>query len=71
MPIFAFECLDPDCAHTFEELMDSHASEFPKCPKCGSVKVQRVLTVPGGYKIKGSNSSSSRPKDSGSFRRGK
>ena len=42
MPIYEYDC--KDCHHTFEELVIS-GSEPVKCPKCGTSKVQRKMSV--------------------------
>ncbi len=42
MPIYEFNC--NDCEHPFEELVFSR-SEKVVCPKCGSAKVERALSV--------------------------
>lgn len=42
MPIYEFTC--ESCQHTFEELVLSR-SEKIACPKCGTSKVERAMSV--------------------------
>ena len=41
MPIFDFSC--KACGHTFEKLV---RKEPPKCPKCESADLERLLSLP-------------------------
>jgi putative FmdB family regulatory protein len=44
MPLFDFQC--QDCQETFEELLKSaDAQGDVRCVKCGSPKVERLLSV--------------------------
>ncbi len=44
MPIYTYRC--EQCNQTFEqrESFTEHETAKPKCPKCGSEKVARVLS---------------------------
>ena len=41
MPIYAYACAD--CAHEFETLVRSN--ESPACPKCGSERLDRQISL--------------------------
>ncbi len=43
MPTYEFEC--QDCGQVFEQAMTmtEHDEKSPKCPKCGSEKVEHVF----------------------------
>ena len=41
MPIYAYACAN--CAHEFETLVRSN--ELPACPKCGSERLDRQLSL--------------------------
>ncbi len=43
MPIYEYQC-EP-CDHTFETLIRGKG-DAPHCPKCGSVKVGKLLSIP-------------------------
>ena len=43
MPLYEYQC-EP-CDHTFETLIRGNG-DVPHCPKCGSVKVAKLLSVP-------------------------
>ena len=44
MPIFDFRC--SECDHVFDELVKSaDATEAVQCSKCGSKKVERLVSV--------------------------
>lgn len=66
MPIFEYEC--SSCAHQFEELVSSSASEEEVvCPACGSEKTRRVLSafaLSNSGKSSGSSSAYTRSKGS-------
>ena len=57
MPIYSYTCRD--CKNTFDLLIGvtSAASEM-KCPKCGSVKIDKKL---GGFSVRMGSASSSGP----------
>lgn len=44
MPVYEYRC--KECETTFEhtEHMDEHADARPKCPECGSKKVEAVFS---------------------------
>lgn len=53
MPIYEFQCKNPDCNHEFEHLLQSYKNDNPVCEKCGS-EVDRKISagsfdVIGGY----------------------
>ncbi len=43
MPLYEYQC-EP-CDHTFETLIRG-SGDAPHCPKCGSVEVAKLLSVP-------------------------
>jgi putative FmdB family regulatory protein len=43
MPIFEFNC--DQCGNDFERLVFASENEPVKCPKCGSEKTHKVLSV--------------------------
>lgn len=44
MPVYDYRCTD--CGHDFVtiESLKEHETSKPKCPDCGSVKVERVIS---------------------------
>lgn len=48
MPLYEYTC--KKCDHTFETLVLN--GEKVECPECNSVKVERLLSVPGAPKVK-------------------
>ncbi|MEW5908642.1 MAG: zinc ribbon domain-containing protein [Thermodesulfobacteriota bacterium] len=59
MPIYEYQC--NRCCHCYEELVFSEKDALPKCPKCssrdvkkllsaGSVRPQGIPTGSGGFK---------------------
>lgn len=44
MPVYDYQCRT--CGHEFQvvEMISAHEKHRPKCPKCKSTKVERVLT---------------------------
>jgi putative FmdB family regulatory protein len=65
MPIYDFKCTK--CDVVFEALVG--VQEAPPCPNCkDSEHIERQVSMIGGYAIHGSNSGSTRPRQSGSFR---
>ena len=42
MPIYEYQC--SDCEHEFEILVLKEA--VPACPKCGSAKLERMISLP-------------------------
>lgn len=65
-----FELLCRGCGHTWEEYYSIHDFERPACPHCESKRTELLPVAIGGYKIKGNNNASTRPKSSGSFKKG-
>jgi putative FmdB family regulatory protein len=58
MPLYGFIC--DDCQEDFEELvMSSSKTDEVTCPVCGSLKVQRQLSLVAGLNSSSSSSSSS------------
>jgi putative FmdB family regulatory protein len=53
MPIHEYHC-EP-CVHSFESLIRS-ASDVPRCPKCGSLDVTKLLSVPAAAQTGGRSS---------------
>ena len=58
MPIYEFEC--KKCGNSFE-LLTEFGKESVPCPDCNGLAF-KILSALGGYKIKGDNSSSTKPK---------
>lgn len=58
MPLYGFIC--DDCQEDFEELiMSSSKADEVTCPACGSLKVQRQLSLVAGLNSSSSSTSSS------------
>jgi len=55
MPIYEFSC--EDCGHQFEDLVRSD-DPCPKCPKCKSQNVKKLVSATG-IKTSGKNAFSS------------
>ena len=51
MPLYEYAC--PEC-HERCELLVRSANEKPACPKCGSVRLEKLLSVPAAH-VGGSN----------------
>lgn len=50
MPIFDFKCRS--CGNVSEFLLDAGSDEDSvRCPECGSVDVEKVLSAPGGVRV--------------------
>lgn len=64
-PLRDFVC--QDCEHDFEAI--DTEDELMKCRECDSFNVKALVSAPGGYHITGHNSGSTRPRNSGSFKR--
>jgi putative FmdB family regulatory protein len=41
VPTYAYECRD--CGHGFEEFQSITAGALRKCPRCGKLKLQRLI----------------------------
>jgi putative FmdB family regulatory protein len=52
MPTYEYEC--DACKHTFEEFQSMSAKPIRKCPKCGKLKVKRIIGGGSGVIFKGS-----------------
>ncbi|MBP9854882.1 MAG: zinc ribbon domain-containing protein [Candidatus Omnitrophica bacterium] len=51
MPTYEYECTD--CGHCFEELQSMLDKKLKKCPKCGKMKLERLIGRGGGIIFKG------------------
>ena len=52
MPTYEYQCCA--CDHSFELFQSIKARSVRKCPKCGKLKVRRVLGIGAGVIFKGS-----------------
>jgi putative regulatory protein, FmdB family len=52
MPTYEYEC--SNCEHTFEEFQSMTDKALRKCPKCGKLKLQRLIGAGAGIIFKGS-----------------
>ena len=52
MPTYDYEC--NACHHKFELVQSIKAGPIKKCPKCGKLKVRRLMGTGGGILFKGS-----------------
>src|SRR3989338_2832487 len=52
MPTYEYEC--DACHHSFEALQSMIEKKFKKCPKCGKLKLQRLIGSGSGIIFKGS-----------------
>jgi putative FmdB family regulatory protein len=52
MPTYEYAC--DDCGHEFEEFQSITARPLRKCPKCGKLKLRRLIGSGGGVIFKGS-----------------
>jgi len=52
MPTYDYEC--SACGHTFEKFQPITARPIRKCPKCGRLKVKRLIGTGSGIIFKGS-----------------
>ncbi len=52
MPTYDYEC--KACRHPFELVQSIKAGPIKKCPKCGKLKVRRLMGTGGGILFKGS-----------------
>ncbi len=51
MPCYDYKCLN--CGHVFEQLLATHKTEPLPCPKCKSKNLERLITGPRHFQIKG------------------
>ncbi|HEY4330023.1 MAG TPA: FmdB family zinc ribbon protein [Phycisphaerae bacterium] len=52
MPTYEYEC--SACGNRFEEFQSITAKPIKKCPKCGKLKVKRLISAGAGFIFKGS-----------------
>ncbi len=52
MPMYEFAC--QKCDHQFETLV--RGDERVECPECKSTKLDRLLSLPGAPRVKGTSS---------------
>ena len=52
MPTYQYEC--DACHHAFEILQSMTEKKLQKCPKCGKLKLQRLIGTGSGIIFKGS-----------------
>lgn len=52
MPTYEYECRA--CAHAFETMHSMTAPVLRKCPKCGKLKLERLISGGAGVIFKGS-----------------
>jgi putative FmdB family regulatory protein len=62
MPTYDYEC--QACKHTFEKFQSITAGPIRKCPRCGRLKVKRLLGTGAGVIFKGSGFYSTDYRDS-------
>ena len=55
MPIYEYIC--EKCNFAFEALVPRPSAKAP-CPECGSKKVSKQISVPGGFSISGASGES-------------
>lgn len=70
MPLHEFICRD--CAHQFEEILRNYDPDLiVQCPQCDSTKIEKLVSLTGGYYIMGNNGASTRPRSAGAPKRSK
>jgi putative FmdB family regulatory protein len=52
MPTYDYKC--DACGHAFEQFQSMSAAPMKKCPKCGKLKVKRLIGTGAGLIFKGS-----------------
>ncbi len=52
MPTYEYECAA--CGHRFEEFQSMSAKPIKKCPNCGKLKVNRLISAGAGIIFRGS-----------------
>ena len=52
MPTYEYKC--DACGHAFEQFQSMSAAPIKKCPKCGKLKVKRLIGTGAGLIFKGS-----------------
>lgn len=51
MPTYDYEC--QKCEHAFEKMQTMSAGKLRKCPKCGALKLKRLIGSGSGVIFKG------------------
>jgi len=51
MPTYEYKC--EACEHAFEEFQEITAERLRKCPECGKLKLNRLISGGGGFLFKG------------------
>lgn len=51
MPTYEYECAE--CGFSFEQLQSMTENKLRKCPKCGKMKLHRLIGTGGGIIFKG------------------
>lgn len=54
MPIYEYQCSNPDCRHEFDELQSMSEPPLLTCPKCGKDTLQKLIGSGAGLIFKGS-----------------
>lgn len=54
MPIYEYQCSDPDCRHEFDELQSMSEPPLVTCPKCGKDTLKKLIGSGAGLIFKGS-----------------
>ena len=52
MPTYEYNC--EACGHKFDEMQSFSAGKLRKCPKCGKLKLKRLIGTGGAVIFKGS-----------------
>ena len=52
MPTYEYRC--KTCEHAWEEFQSIKAKPSRKCPECGKLKAERIISAGGGIIFKGS-----------------
>lgn len=52
MPTYEYRC--KTCEHAWEEFQSIKAKPSRKCPECGKLKAERIISAGGGILFKGS-----------------
>jgi len=54
MPIYEYQCSNPDCRHEFDELQSMSEPPLVTCPKCGKDTLKKLIGSGAGLIFKGS-----------------
>ncbi len=68
MPLFDYKCTQ--CDERIEIFFRKGDPEPPSCQKC-QAPMEKTISAHGGYSIGGPNGASQRPKNAGSFKKGR